>query len=260
MYNKSIKNYAEAKQFLGNKRERPYAHNTRIMWEDSYGAPDYDSIKATYHGHIVARFYVGYTVYSSCGWMTPTTKLRLNWFLPKRFSLWQEKGIWYLNKRRLWDDPETFDTGHWIFKDGLVIDNHDRVSNAGDVKEAEEKIKLSKRINQYADGYVKAFLKGKVPEPSRGDCWGCCMKDVKTGQEVMGNDHLLSHIKEKYYVPSLLVNAIKQFPVCEMAMWVIGERWQEDSNEKTKFCNDVFAEQVKSSIVRYMKLRLEIAA
>lgn len=128
------------------------------------------------------------------GWRTPTTKERINQYAPVRIS--QRKSIWYL------EDGTAFEDGMIVGPDGTVKKNPGK----GTEKKQEE---LLKRIKKYVDGYGEALKEGKVPVPSGGDCWGCAMLDTKTGKTVMGTDHLIEHMKEKYYVPSLLVNALR---------------------------------------------------
>lgn len=67
--------------------------------------------------------------------------------------------------------------------------------------------KMTKRIKNYCAGFDRALAKS-MPMPSGGDCWGCCMH-AQDGSEVMGNHHLLLHLEESYYVPSLAVNALR---------------------------------------------------
>ena len=60
---------------------------------------------------------------------------------------------------------------------------------------------------------MKKIEAGELPAPSGGDCWCCSMKNEKgicLGDLSDNNQHLLDHMKERYYVPSLLVNAIKE--------------------------------------------------
>src|SRR5688572_14839133 len=89
----SIKSYHQAMEFLGNKKDRPIAHNTRIENME-------DVIKIRYHGNPIVVFYPdGSMSLSSCGWKTVTTKERINWSLPEEFMMYQESSIWYLAKR-----------------------------------------------------------------------------------------------------------------------------------------------------------------
>lgn len=59
---------------------------------------------------------------TSAGWMTMTTKDRLNWFLPAGCYVYQEKGAWYIKTPR----------GTWGFKDNALITTTGSVLHAGD--------------------------------------------------------------------------------------------------------------------------------
>jgi hypothetical protein len=157
----NIKTYQQAKDYLQGKKSRPYAHNTRIIIDTlDLG---HEVITVTYHDNPVVNFFPDGTVtYSSCGWKTPTTKERINWFLPDGFRVYQEKSVWYLAKVINWDwqNAERF-----IFADGIAI-KADNVYNAG----AEDNTKQTiKAIKKFVDGYVKALLQNEVENPSSGD-------------------------------------------------------------------------------------------
>lgn len=250
---KTVFDYESADKFLGKKQDRPFAHNTRIARCDEPSC-----IVGLYHGSAVSIFYPDRTEYSSCGWKTPTTKERLNWFLPKGFSVYQSKSIWHLVFRNE-GEYNADQSNSWVFQDGLTISNG-IVSKAGSDKDVETTAKLIKKIKVYADGYVVAFLKDKVPAPYGGDCWGCCMV-AEDGSHPLGRDgdHLREHMKEKYYVPSLLVNAMKQYPMCNMAQWMLGIKWGGQGEDNSDFIKDAFIRDATKSIVRYMKHELGVA-
>lgn len=205
--NAKIKSYQDAKEYLGNKKERPYANNTRIEIDTLNLGHDVITVK--YHGNSIVNFYPDSTSsFSSCGWKTATTKERINWFLPDGFSLYQEKSVWYIEDY-LWSNTQgRVVNGKWIFADGIAIKNG-TVYNAGAEDTTKDTIKT---IKKYVDGYIKALLAMEVESPSSGDCWYCVMKDASgknLGELTNDTSHILSHMEESYYVPSLLVNAFK---------------------------------------------------
>jgi len=163
----------------------------------------------------------------SGGWQTPTTKARINDYSPAR--IYQAKGIWYLSNN------QTFEDGCIINAEGVRIDK------ASESVEATEKRKrkLDRMVSKYIKGFMDHLAKqGELTAPSQGDCWGCFFKAAEgdseaqdfngwrmsrtsvRDSEVMGFDHLLSHFKEKYYVPSLLWKAI-----CEQGYTNPGLTW-----------------------------------
>jgi len=130
---------------------------------------------------------------NSGGWRTKPTKARICEFSKIRIS--QESGVWHIHTSQ----------GKFAFADGITIFPDGKVTGQGDAKQS---LILQKKIKVYVASFVSELLAGKIPLPSSGDCWGCCMKD-KEGKTAFGNSHLLEHIKEKYYVPSLLFNAVE---------------------------------------------------
>lgn len=140
------------------------------------------------------------------GWQTSTTKNRLNEFSPA--NIFQKNGVWYLA------------TDGSSFYDGMRIDSYGKPL-AKDAKDPDEisakKRKLDKMVSSYIEGFVTDVAGAKsLNECGSGDCWGCLMKDVKENRElqpigerqVMGVSHFFEHFKEKYYVPSIVRNAI----------------------------------------------------
>ena len=131
---------------------------------------------------------------NSGGWLSMTTKSRMNEFSPARIS--QNKGVWYLGDGSLFSDNIT------VGRDGL------NVKGAVDPVKYEKKLAaVKKTARKYAKDFVKALQAGQVDMPSGGDCWACLMKGPQGQEAFQGSGHIQDHIKEGYFVPSLLVNA-----------------------------------------------------
>src|SRR4051812_14084109 len=130
----------------------------------------------------------------------------------------------YLKAEREWELRNRV-----LFYDGIVVDSEgyaprvreDGPSPAKLRRHEAEVARIKKRIDKYVTGYIKALAKG-MPMPARSDCWFCAMRTnvdatgahVKSGTGVtwgdMGShDHLVSHMEERYYVPTLAVNALR---------------------------------------------------
>jgi hypothetical protein len=253
---KQIKSYQDAKQYLGSKKSRPYANNTRIEIDTlNLG---HEVITVLYHGNGVVNFFPdGTTTFNSCGWKTPTTKERINWFLPDGFSLYQEKSVWYIEDY-LWSNTQgRVVNGKWIFADGIAIKNG-TVYNAGAEDTTKDTIKF---IKKYVDGYIKALLAMEVESPSAGDCFYCVMKNddgKNLGESLNDNSHILSHMEESYYVPSLLVNAFKfnnrlsmmaQDGIARLTSGESVSTWQAE----------IVSRDVKACLTAYLKHLLGIA-
>lgn len=236
-----IKNYDQALQYLGGKRERPYAHNTRIerILEE-------DKVVILYHGSPVVIFKPESSSFSSCGWKTITTKERINWFLPEGFSCWQEKSVWYISDRNAGK--------RYGFADGITITHDGQVFKYAPESESETIKRQIKQIKAYINGYVQALLNGEIDQPSGGDCWLCL------GNIPSDNLHIESHIEESYFVPSMVKNAHEFKPISGFAQDAIARIWQGTRGDVSEWQAGIMARDVKSSLTAYIKHCLGIAA
>jgi hypothetical protein len=193
---------------------------------------------------------------NSGGWKTPTTKSRMNDILSSvglKAYVYQEHSIWYLRI-----GPYTADSPTYPYSDNMTIDGTGTVNGAGVEPKAEQK--LARRVTEYARAYAHAFVTGKIEKPGPGDCFYCHMETVPDRHnlgEVLGDtEHILSHLDEKYFVPSLLVNAIKHYPVSQFAQWVISAQWGNGE----KFADNGIAErQIATSVREYVKSQVNLA-
>lgn len=195
---------------------------------------------------------------NSGGWQTVTTKARMNEFLSNGWGILQENSVWYLVPNNEFGYPwAKKDT--WIpFADGITIHADGAVTGQGEDPKA--KLKLKRQIQKYCKGYMDQLFKGNVPKPDNGDCWHCLMvtEDNQTLGEKTKSDHLLSHIEEKYYVPSLLHRAVEVIPVSKAAKQILGFLWGfHDQN--TEYWHDLAREQMQKSLRRYMYQQLGLA-
>jgi hypothetical protein len=126
--------------------------------------------------------------FNTGGHRTVTTKRRLNG-CQTYVRIDSKNRVWYATDRRT---NETV-----VFADGMRWHPVDGFKGAGKVPDK----KLVKRIKEFANGFAAAL---PVEQPDGGDCW-LCMVDGE-----VGNEHLLSHVNEKYYVPTLLVKSMKE--------------------------------------------------
>lgn len=159
-FNRTIRTYDQANEYLGLKPRRPISHNTDIVRRDD------GAIQVKYHGSPVVTYLPAgeaqggpVTLLDSCGWRTPTTKERINAFCPAGFHVWQERSVWHLSKGS-WQDNAS-----WTFADGITIDSYGQVFNAGPTNEAQEVKKLVNRIRKYAKHYAQELVEGKLEAP-----------------------------------------------------------------------------------------------
>jgi hypothetical protein len=209
-----------------------------------------DRVIRLHHTDIVTVRANGDIILNSGGWRTSTTKDRMNCKVIYPWRIYQMNKIWYVH---------TGDNKH-VFADGITMHPDGTVTGAGpDLKTLDI---LDKKILAYVKGYMAALDAGKVPAPSNGDCWYCLMRTVDKneplGEATKSVDHIESHFKEKYYVPSLVMRAIEVFPVSQAAKWYLGSVWNNE--EKSNWLGPIGQRQIETSLKRYLRRQFGLAA
>ena len=204
---------------LAQTRKRKLGNNTYLVIRDD------DGYGIRLHDTEVVIHYKDRIVLDSGGYKTLTTKARMNEYTP--FNVIQKQKVWYVN-----GIP---------FEDGITLYNNGTIKGQG--KDPKETIALTKRVKQYSKDYAKEFIKGNVPAPSNGDCWGCLFhKDGKP--TIGGKEHILSHLDDKYYVPSMLYNMFDSGYLSLYAKGVISEIWND------KPVNDLYSLELVSGQIQ----------
>lgn len=218
-----------------NSQSRKLANNTTLLRIDP------STIAVKLHSTNIITFHAnGRIVFDSGGWKTPTTKERMNSCSPARVS--QSQGTWEI----------AIDGKSANFADGITWNGRKWQGVGEDPKIA---VKLARRAAKFARDYMTAFDAGEVPVPSNGDCWGCLMVTEDGKAPMGGADHILSHMEENYFVPSLLSRAIKRFPVAPAAMWYVSDKWAGTHNNVSWGKGHLY-----KSLYRYVKAELGLAA
>lgn len=223
--------------------DRPIANNTRVIQIDD------GTIGIKYHNTFIIKYYSnelngvkihdGDSIqYNSDGWLTVSTKERMNRFGP--YHVWSERHIWYISKSFYWkwnvQESESnspvyhYQDRMWFNPDGSAWAK-DQNGIAYQLKPfSKEEEKAKRKQLRAMDKFIKEYLNELVNYKlsiSAGDCFMCQGESNpefaekmyigeldKNGQLVtkqgINPDHLLSHINEKYYVPSLVMSAIRQ--------------------------------------------------
>jgi hypothetical protein len=223
--------------------------NSRVPW---------DSIHLKLHNTYIITWYAdGRTELNSGGWRTVTTKARMNEYL-EGYGISQVRGQWYVGHI----NPNTH--GEWIedclYDDGIVFNPDGTITGGEPIAKVRELLALRRKVNRFATSYIKAFKDGKVPAPSAGDCFYCGMRTVD-GNKPLGEcthdtSHILSHIEENYFVPSLLYRAFETMPHSQAMGWAFGKHWDGQCGNIPDFVYD----QLKKSLSRYMLRQLGQAA
>lgn len=153
--------------------------------------------------NIIIAHQNGHIVLDSGGWWgRPTTRKRFNETLGKiGVYIFQSKKMPYLRiNKEIFPFTDGMELQFELMK-GYSVEGFDATAKKEATKEEKATATLIKKISEYAKNFAEKFVNNKISPPFGGDCW-CCVANDK-----LGNDHLLSHIKEKYYVPTLLINA-----------------------------------------------------
>jgi hypothetical protein len=188
----------------------------------------------------------GDIVLNSGGWKTMVTENRINEYI-KPYQIYSDKGIWYLTNQYFAYNKGSKDSVY-TFADGMYISGLDGLI-VGSLSSNETKMLERKRkeVREYASDFMKAFSNGDVPPPSSGDCFFCLYHPNE-------KDHLISHIKEKYFVPSLLQNVMAAIPTSGYEIMMIKERWS--TGIKTNIENNWLLNVFKRKIVKYLYKQL----
>ena len=238
---------------------RPVENNTYVSFKcDDLGG----TVNIRLHNTDIITFLAHCDAYiiNSGGWQTVTTKARLNKYMPDA-TVWSEKGIWYVG---YYDKTYNFQDGMMLTPPSLsvpdvlgdVIEREAQVTGATERDFDEEKRKLQriKQINKYAKEWARKLMSGEMEAPNGGDCWMCYMTRVDGEPTFSGVEHLINHMEEKYYVPSLLTLAMT-FPNSAAMMSIhtkgcVHAMWHGD---KKVWAADLAVQQISKCISRYMR-------
>lgn len=221
---------------------KPIANNTRLYRHDEqqcYAIRLHQTDVVTFHDD-------GRVTLNSGGWNTVTTRDRMSAYSP--ISVFTDKGVWYARhdevfkraKKRVRtemnlpdfeqgdDEYPDRDTMREYWKrvdaltvvpyfDGITFGPKGKCLNGPSpkvwAKYLKDRAEVGKQIRGYVQGYMNQLVKG-MPMPSGADCWYCC------GVAPDHGDHLESHIEERYYVPSLAVNALRERGYRDMGVYM----------------------------------------
>lgn len=227
MARKTIREILSGCDYVTKKK---VANNT-VEWTDAAG----NTYLRLHETDIITRKKNGDVILSSGGWKTNLTKERLN-----------ENGYRISSYKKQWVLP--IGGKEYVFEDGITIHADGRVTGAGIAGDPRDKV-LRQKIAKYADGYAEQLLLGKIGEPS-GDCF-ICMTDLRE------TDHLTSHMKEKYYVPTLLLKALKEFGASIAMNATVVALMQGGTCSDGGYFNDerLIVEEVSKYLRRYLLRR-----
>jgi hypothetical protein len=259
---RNYENFLKYVESSKNGDDCPIDNNTRVIRHIGHVA-----IKL-HNTEIVTYYKSGWIELNSGGWLTVTTKDRMNTYSPIR--VWANKRVWYVtfnNKTYLYEDHMSFN-----LESGNVYGGPDKSELAKECnpQQIKNKEKELKRINNYVKNFIDKFLKGEIAPMSSGDCWYCLSHVQGSGippiQTLNSNGvvtdgfdethHIRSHIKSKYYVPSLLFNAIKETPhLSQMDKYTITQIYNGGKIENNSWL-DLTGRNLRSTLSRYIRKQL----
>ena len=225
-------NYQNAKDTLKARSSKKLENHTYLL-------PGGDSFAVRLHAtDVVIINPDGTYTLNTGGWRTSTTKDRINNYTPAR--IYQVKGLWYMRDGSLYYDGMTIDAAGAPLKP-------QRADSAEKYKK-----QVDKDVSKYIKGFIDDMKTNGLQDPSGGDCWMCCLVD-KDGKHAFNDvDHIVSHFEEKYYVPSLLWNALQR-------RGNPGFVWQCFKTHPENFRTDLqrFFRDMKPQLVKYYQARAE---
>jgi len=238
--------YKEAKQILddkrGDKTSKKIGNNTYLKrYEDG-------TIVVRLHQTDIIQYKPNGTILlHSGGWKTVTTKARMNEFLPRQYGIMQVKGVWYVHLTTDFNKD-------LVYNDGMKLTKSTKPVNEKVLKTRQKKNdRITNQIKKYADRYIEALFDGKVESPSGSDCWQCSMMYDKNNDR---QDHYDNHLTNMYFVPSLIVNALKEMGASNMERDTVADIWQNGaSGTYGTFAKD----RLKQTLVKFMKRKVGVA-
>lgn len=253
-------NYTKADSLLSGRcmLSRKVGNNTYLVRHS--GVPG-DSIHLKLHDTYIVTWHAdGSVKLNSGGWRTVTTKARMNEYLEDGFGISRVRGQWYVTRYHGGEHKDIC-----MFEDGVTIWPDETVTGGSPIKDAKKMLTLRRKVNRFATAYAQAFGNGEVGAPGAGDCFYCGMREVKThkplGELSEDKDHLMSHLEENYFVPSILARAMETLPKSIAFEQTVHAVWAGKPEYRFFQPTDVwFQSQVKKIVSRYMLRQLGQAA
>lgn len=214
----------------------------------------------------------GSVVFNSGGWQTVTTKQRMNEFGPQGWRVNSERGIWYADYSVPHTSPLDGDWNNRLtvslpFNDGFTVRGAE-YAMPDDALEASDVESLRQQTADYAAQYVKELRRGNMGKPGMGDCFYCRLRTVgekkPLGDAIHdqgGHDaHILEHMREGYFVPSLVWNAMKAMGAAPIAYYFVEKAQQGEyiDSDDGRRVDGVVWPMVEKAIMRYCRQQLGI--
>lgn len=188
---------------LNGRLSRKVANHTYLQYDLTSGW-----LHVRYHDTNVVRLGPsGQTHLSTGGWLTSTTRARMNAFTPKPVQVFTTKGRWYVTYQTVHkgglEVPDF--AGAVPFKDGVVVMPGAWASN----HLTPDEVAAQDRHNRQVDRLIDRWLKDLDSRDRHPQCAMCVRTGVGTlvGDEFGNVTHLVDHLTDKEYPGDLLVVA-----------------------------------------------------
>jgi hypothetical protein len=298
---KECREYLDKGKNRKNTMDRPIAHNTRVVQLDdgTIGIKFHNTYIIKYYSNVLhgVKVHEGDSIQlNTGGWKTVTTRDRMNRFCP--LNIWTEKNVMYVSPfvwYQIYEDKKKgiahkvyhFQDRMWFNPDGKVWvkENSEPIElKPYSKKDEQRKRKQLKAIDTFIKNYINKLTSGKMDQPGNGDCFICQFESGsenievgqmdKSGKVTPGSnsDHLIGHMKEKYYVPSIVWNAIRSQCYDSDGYWGNPNMtnglsqfdkhniscWFNPNSEHKPMANDMTTQRVKKIMKQYFIQRLGI--
>jgi hypothetical protein len=185
----------------------PLQNNTRLVKREEGGA-----YAVRLHNTDVVTYRPESVELRMEGWDTKTTRDRLDTYAPVRVR--RGDGVTYAIPTD-GDKVPVVDGIRFDYSGALLSDRP-----GGEVIASKER--ADELCRAYVRAYTSHIVDTSIKAPSAGDCWFCAMRTktngdgsieltVPLGDALNDVAHLVSHIGENYFVPSLLLNAALEY-------------------------------------------------
>lgn len=146
---------------------------------------------------------------NSGGYQTKKTKSRINkafeMFDYPDWSIESDRGVWILYNSK---------TGkEFIFYDRMrlkYVKGDFKSLNASKAPTKKQLMELRNDVRKYSKTFIEKLMNDEIPRPNDGHCWYCSFFLHESSQ------HILSHVREPYYVPTLLYNSVFDNHLCTL--------------------------------------------
>lgn len=217
----TIRSYTDAHEFLhtrGKPVPRKKTANNTYLHRTDYNGVDFIHLRL-HNTDVVTWSDDGLIVLNTGGWLTVTTKARINDVLPRPWCLSSVKGTWFLTKRTAYGEPPA---PAYRYQDGIQM----RRTPSGwdvvvDTAASESQAEKDDRHNSAMRKLIGTYLKD-LPAVSDVACTLCYTAErierpgidraiyVSVGDRMEDTQHLIDHMLDRVLPYGLYLQAVAE--------------------------------------------------